>query len=263
MSKKVSPQFIGFFVIGAIVLVVLGLMIFGGGEFLQRKSRYVMFFEGAMSGLSEGSPVEYRGVKVGKVYEIKMCVSKNIQDIIIPVIVDLFPENIVGIGKFNIQKFINLAIGEGLKAQLVSANLITGQRKIELIFDKNMKPVYRNDGTIRYLEIPTISSKIARFFEKLESLSVDEIFAESLNAVKGISSLVNAPETKEAFLSLNKTMEEIKLLVVNLNNMVGQQSPMRFELMKLLREFSQAARSLKTLADSLERKPESLLYGKD
>ena len=68
MGSKISPTTIGAFVVGAIVLVVAGALLFGGGKFFQEKLPYVMFFDSSV-GLNVGAPVIFRGVQVGQVTE--------------------------------------------------------------------------------------------------------------------------------------------------------------------------------------------------
>ena len=72
MSKPVNKKVIGIFVVVAIALVVAAVLILGSGKFFKTYPKYVMYFEGSVKGLSVGSPVNFRGVKVGNVTEIKM-----------------------------------------------------------------------------------------------------------------------------------------------------------------------------------------------
>ena len=65
MSKPASKTLIGVFVIGAIALAVLAVVVFGSGRFFSEKMPLVMYFEGSVAGLNIGSPVMFRGVKVG------------------------------------------------------------------------------------------------------------------------------------------------------------------------------------------------------
>ena len=66
MAKKANPKLIGGFVIGAIALAIIGVITFGGTQFLAPKDRAVLFFSGSsLSGLDVGSPVTFRGIKVG------------------------------------------------------------------------------------------------------------------------------------------------------------------------------------------------------
>ena len=64
MSKPANKTLIGAFVVGATALLLLAIAVFGSGKLFQTTSRYVLFFDGSISGLSVGSPVLFRGVPV-------------------------------------------------------------------------------------------------------------------------------------------------------------------------------------------------------
>src|SRR5258708_15633564 len=70
MARKTNPKLIGGFVVGALLLVIVGVLAFGGGEFLKPKGKGVIYFQGSLGGLDVGAPVTFRGVKVGTVTSI-------------------------------------------------------------------------------------------------------------------------------------------------------------------------------------------------
>jgi len=72
MSKQANKSLIGAFVVGAMVLVVAGILTFGSGQFMKELRKYVLYFDGSIKGLSVGAPVIFRGVKVGEVTNIKV-----------------------------------------------------------------------------------------------------------------------------------------------------------------------------------------------
>jgi ABC-type transporter Mla subunit MlaD len=72
MSKKANTSAIGLFVIGAVLLAVAGVVIFGGGQFFTKKYNYVAYFSGSVKGLNIGAPVLFRGVKIWQVTGISM-----------------------------------------------------------------------------------------------------------------------------------------------------------------------------------------------
>ena len=65
MSKRSSPTLIGAFVVGAVVLGLVGVMIFGSGRFFRESYKYILYFESDVSGLSVGANVKLKGVKIG------------------------------------------------------------------------------------------------------------------------------------------------------------------------------------------------------
>ena len=72
MSARANPAVVGGFVVGALVLLVAAVLLFGSGAVLRERVPVVAFFSGNVRGLQEGSPVEFRGVRVGTVTELRL-----------------------------------------------------------------------------------------------------------------------------------------------------------------------------------------------
>src|SRR6185369_11107480 len=72
MSKRANPTLIGGFVIGAVVLLVAGVMLFGGGKLFQATQDFRLYFKENVNGLSVGAPVKFKGVEVGSVVSIQL-----------------------------------------------------------------------------------------------------------------------------------------------------------------------------------------------
>ena len=89
MSKPANKTVIGIFVVVALALVVVAVLVLGSGKFFKHNPKVVMYFKGSVKGLSVGSPVSLRGVKVGSVTEIKMLFDPKDLSVIIPVYAEL------------------------------------------------------------------------------------------------------------------------------------------------------------------------------
>ena len=98
MAKQANKTVIGLFVIGAIVLLVAALVIFGGGKFFKKTNRYVAFFEGSVKGLTVGAPVMFRGVRIGKVDDFQVYYDAKEEVFKIPVMLTLYTEKVHGVG---------------------------------------------------------------------------------------------------------------------------------------------------------------------
>ena len=45
MARKANPALIGSFVLGAVLLAVIGVAVFGSGQFFRDTQRFISFFE--------------------------------------------------------------------------------------------------------------------------------------------------------------------------------------------------------------------------
>jgi paraquat-inducible protein B len=77
MGKKVNPTVIGLFVVGAIALAVIGVIVFGSGQFFKHTQRFVMYFPGSVNGLSIGAPIKFKGVDIGTVSDIRLVLKRE------------------------------------------------------------------------------------------------------------------------------------------------------------------------------------------
>jgi paraquat-inducible protein B len=87
--KRANPAVIGGFVIGAVALLVIGLLVFGGAGWFVQRDTFIAYFPGSVKGLHVGAPVDFRGVTIGQVKEIRVLFDPRQLDARIPVIMEL------------------------------------------------------------------------------------------------------------------------------------------------------------------------------
>jgi paraquat-inducible protein B len=198
MAKRSNPKLIGAFVIGAIALAIIGAIAFGGTQFLTEKRKVVMYFQGSVGGLAVGAPVNFRGVKIGKVTNITINYDIDQQVLNIPVIVEIQPSMLhVTRGKRDAEKNFHALIDRGMRAQLVVQSLVTGQASIELDFHPDT-PVHLVGGTIDLPEVPTIPSSldamqanVADVLAKISKLPLEQIASELTIAIVNLQQTLN------------------------------------------------------------------------
>ncbi|HEX9136276.1 MAG TPA: MCE family protein, partial [Nitrospirota bacterium] len=66
MSRQASKSLIGAFVLGAVALLIAGIVIFSSRTMFSKTNKNVLFFEGSVKGLKVGAPVVFRGVQIGQ-----------------------------------------------------------------------------------------------------------------------------------------------------------------------------------------------------
>jgi paraquat-inducible protein B len=197
MAAKSNPKVIGGFVVGAIALLIAGVIAFGGGQYFAKKGQAVLYFDTAsMSGLDIGSPITFRGVKIGSVTDILINYDIDAQKLTIPVYVEIELDRIHIIRGTQDSRNIHELIDRGLRAQLVIQSMVTGQASIDLAFHPDQPAVFVGEEK-RYVELPTIPSSIdllkanlANVLQRIAKLPLDEIGARTLATIDSTNALM-------------------------------------------------------------------------
>jgi len=263
-----------------------------------QKFRWILYFDGSVRGLTEGAPVEFKGIKIGNVVDVNLEMDRSITGYRIPVLVDIEPERVSVVGEGTVGRTISrdahvktmqAFVDAGLRARLKTGSLLTGQLLVDLDFHPDENPVFRGDGN--YPEIPTIPSSIEEIsrsvtalLDKIQSLPLDELTASLTNTVKSVESLVGSDEVKGALRSIERTLATLDRVMANVDKeltpeahaalseahqtmktvreSIASGSPLRYDLETTLQELAAAARSIRLLAEYLESNPNALIYGK-
>jgi paraquat-inducible protein B len=91
MSRRANPKLVGGFVLAAIGLAVAAALVFGSFTVFEPTRKFVVFFQGTVDGLAQGSQVLFRGVPVGKVVDIGIRYDPRDSSFAIPVIIEIRP----------------------------------------------------------------------------------------------------------------------------------------------------------------------------
>ena len=121
MSKPANKTLIGAFVVGAVVLAVAAIVLFGSGKFFKKTEPWLTFFQGSVKGLNVGSPVVFRGVQIGQVTDIIVGFDATQLEVLIPVFLEIDPEKFKDIGDSSQKsdpEMHSALIERGLRAQL-------------------------------------------------------------------------------------------------------------------------------------------------
>ena len=216
MSRRANPTLIGAFVVGAIVLAIAAVLLLGTGDLFVKKPRFVLYFKGSVKGLSVGSPVNFRGVNIGTVTDIRLVMGMSPSDIRIPVTIEINPASFERSNQMVKQmseqskEDINKLIQAGLRGQLQLQSLLTGQLFIQLDFYPGT--AVHLVGNTEYPEIPTIPTPIEKITKKLENFPVEKLMNNVISASEGLNALVNSPELHQAILSLSDSLRQIDRL---------------------------------------------------
>jgi paraquat-inducible protein B len=256
MSKQANPQIIGAFVVGALVLVVAGVLLLGGGQFFKERKGFVMFFQGSVQGLSKGAAVAFKGVRIGSVTDIK--VSFDTQDMVlrIPVFVEIEPDRLTQTHHVPIDKLIEESkdktilgylVEKGLRAQLDLQSLVTGQLFVNLDFFPDKPARYVSNDT-SYPEIPTVPSSLEVISKTVEQLPISELASKANKVLKAMERWLNSPELKDIVDATKATMKNVESITQSTNEQV---KPVLTGIDKTVAETQSLVRDLRTHVNPL------------
>lgn len=234
MSKPINPVTIGAFTLGALALLVIGLLLFGGGHlFNSNKTRFVIFFDSSLNGLDVGAPVKMQGVKIGAVTEILLKVDTHSGKVYKPVVIEIDRESFAGSNDGVISNGITRAqqkrnrdklVAAGFRARLETQSLLTGLLYVDFDVHKNEPAIYTDldyKGLVEIPAIPTTADELRNTVDeiakKVSALPLEDIIRDAAASMKEIRDILASEDTKKSRAALTKTLEETEKAVAMLN----------------------------------------------
>jgi paraquat-inducible protein B len=251
----------------------------------KERRRFVLHFDESVRGLTRGAPVEFRGMQVGEVEDIRLEFLPRELEGRIPVVIALEPERFTLLGPRGqidaMAPRMAQLVRKGLRAQLRSGSLLTGSLYVDLGFHPQA-PARALGRSGPYLEIPTLPStmgamveNLGRLAEKLQKLPLEEVanelratfpaMRETLAQTRSLMARLDtetAPQARATMAQAQATLAQAQTTLASLERTLGSDSPTQSDLRSALEQFTRAARALQDLADTLERHPESMIFGK-
>ncbi|MEN8803710.1 MAG: MlaD family protein [Thiogranum sp.] len=244
---------------------------------------YTLKFTDTVRGLSIGAPVEYRGIRVGTVKNIMLGEDPEHEGVVSPVVViGIEPQRTMGYGdvddsaatttqmKTSPQQRIDFLVRQGLRARLQTGSLVTGQLFVDLDIFPDAEPATVTQGGL-YPEIPTVPSSLQgmianvnRILNKVEQSDLEGTLT-NLNALMvSTSSLVSVLERDAPGLlkGLDTTLQSANGTLTALEASASEDGEIGNQLQDALQEIGAAARSIRVMAEYLQRHPEAMLKGK-
>jgi len=249
--------------------------------------RCLLFFDQSVRGLKAGAPVEFRGIPLGRVLEISLKNSPA-GDPRIPVLIEIDSQSLSQAARglpANPQVLAD-AVHRGLRARLATGSLLTGALYIDLDFMPEAPPA-ELAKLGEFDVIPTQSSgfaqieaKVNAILAKVEAMPLNETLQKFGNAADEISTtvveargtlheaeatltearkLLGSDSSQRLTAELDETLKKVRSSVESL----GPTGTVQGDLRRTLDELRAALRAFKTLSDSIDEKPNSLLFGKD
>ena len=245
-------------------------------------------FNQSLRGLVPGASVDFRGVIIGQVKSIGVQFDRNERQFLMPVLIEVYPDRLRRQDggpdpstTASRQERLKLLVDRGLRAQLRTGNLLTGQVYVALDFFPDT-PLAKVDATRNPIELPTVpnsldelQSQVQQIATKINKVPFDQIATDLRTSLATLNKTLSAaevtarsidnnvtPEITAALKDVRKTLNSADRTLNSADRTLADDAPLQQDIRQTLRELTRAAGSVRVLTDYLERHPESLLRGK-
>ncbi len=229
---------------------------------------YLLYFDQSVRGLTVGSPVEFRGIPVGEVTDVKLELDEATGRFRIPVQIEIEPERFTSATPDEATRRDNVdrMVAAGLRAQLKTGNLLTGQLLVALDIHEDAKPAQMvwTGPVPEFPTMPTpieeITSNLTRLVERLSQIPVEKIGKELAGSLAALHATLAKSEGVAP--ALEATLAQAQRALASTNSLIGPDSNVNAELQRALLELSEAARALGLAADQFQAQPDSVIFGR-
>ncbi len=240
------------------------------------KEHYLLYFSESVRGLEVGAPVEFYGIKIGRVLSVSLTFDWADMDFTVPVLIEVEPERIAEINTTRAKEIslVDTFVERGLRAQLKSGSLITGQLFVDFKFFPDAPSAKVVHEGI-YPVLPTVPTpleemlaSVDRIMKKLEALPVEEIGENLKTLLANVDDNLNQTRTllgdinQQVLPEINQTLQQFQTSMSAIEKSYSADSSLGREARKTLDELGKAARSIRVLSEYLQRHPEALIRGK-
>ena len=241
-------------------------------------------FTQSIRGLSIGAPLDFRGIVVGEVKSVNIELNQAQNDFQFPVSAVIYPGRVLAMLKAGSGEYRtdeegrrirwDKMVAKGLRGQLRTGNLITGQLYVALDMFPDAPEAYI-DWTATPPKVPTVHGGFEEFqatltsiARKIEKMPIGEISADVRRALQSLNrTLVSAEEAvnrldRDVSPTAKATLQDARRTLTAAERMLAGDAPLQQDLRMTMRELTRTSQSLRQLTELLERQPESLIRGK-
>jgi paraquat-inducible protein B len=269
----------------------------------KRSVPFVANFTGSVAGLTAGSAVTVRGLKIGEVSGVSLVYDRGQDNVLVPVHFTLEPERIALLDLptgGDLDSRMRDLVRRGLRVKLETANFLTGSKQLAMdIYSGAGTGQLGKDGDAFVIPVlgggaDDVATAAANLVNRLNDIPFESIGKNLDQTLAGVNALVNDKQLGESVTALRSTLASTQAMVENLNHGVSALTPRlpaiaagledsvkrtdkliasldsgygtdsRFsrDVSRMMSQLSDAARSIRVLADLLSRHPEALIRGR-
>lgn len=252
-SNEISYFKIGAFVLVGLGLMVFALLIFGSSKLFQPIVYVETYFEESIQGISEGTPVKYRGLQIGYIKEIAFTneIYGDIKEqgakmhnrsiyVRVAVTSNLFTK----LSHEKVSALLAKEVEDGLRVKLVPQGL-TGTSYLEFDYaeDPKANPTMVITWQPKDFYVPAEMSTLTRLSENAQYI---------MNELKDV-------DFKKLFKDVNSLTVTLTRAATEAENSLSQiNNPM----VTTVQNLKIISNNLRTLSEQLKLNPSSMVFGK-
>ncbi len=248
---------------------------------------YRLKFSHSVKGLSIGAPVEFRGIKVGEVMNVVLDSVGNTPESL-HVFISMEPERLDAAKRPTREQFDDLIgklVGQGMKATMKTASLITGAKYIDLNFPSGAEvgQIFIGD---KFTQIPTqdtsandLEQQLSGIAQKISAIPIEKIGADMSAAVESLSGVLNTLQENKTAEKLDRILAGVDVelegtlheaqnalkgltqAMESVDSTFAVDSRAQYELVEMMESMNATVKSLNILVDKLNNKPDALIFG--
>lgn len=217
MGTKPNYFKIGLFVLLAVMVLLIGVVIFSANLFVKERLYFETYFDNSVHGLSVGSPVEARGVQIGRVEKISFVgdhynISLEHQTFsqfarYVRVVVSVDPDFMLGVCELQPGDRLEKLVSGGMRIRY-AAEILTGIGYLEAEFlDPNRFPVLDIAWTPEHCYLPsapseltTLKDSVDKILYKMEKIDVQKMTTTAQHLLTSLDQAItdaNVPRVAE------------------------------------------------------------------
>ena len=249
---------------------------------------FVVHFAQSLKGLLPGAPVEYRGIRIGRVERILMKELMQEQlieehetghveytGVPIPVLIYVEPGRLTLPDTPESVEILKVAIRDGvtngMRATMETGNLLTGARYIGIDYYPNAGDESEMGTFLEYATIPTIGGGIDQIMVKVNSIldkidrapieetltNANDAIAQLDKALVGLEKMLNSEDMQKLPTDLSKTLDELRQTLDGLS----PDSELYQNVNGSMRQLNRTLNNVEALTRTLSGQPNAAVMG--
>ena len=237
----------------------------------------LMRFDQPSRGLKVGAPVDFHGLHIGVVNSVALDLDIVTRQFFTSVEATLYPERL---GKVyadmsiknstpkDLAESLSMLVNRGLRAQLRTANILTGQLYVALatfpqavLGEAPVVEIPFKVPTFASDDLDKLQQQVTSIVAKLDKIPFESIGNELDTMIKQIR-VLSVNLDKSVTPKLASTLTEIERATKNLNSLIAPGSPVVTSTESMLEDLKRSLKSLTNLTESLSANPDSLIRGR-